>query len=414
MHAWQLEHSIPDRSVTFPAGFRTAGACCGIKPSGRPDLAAVVADAPCDAAVVFTQNQMPGAPILVGRQHLPSGCGTLQAIIVNSGVSNVATGQAGVNDALTMCQAVAEHLHIAPRHVLPSSTGVIGVPLPMQKITPGIAAMLEQLASGAAADASGADAILTTDTRRKLAAVETTIAGKPVRFGAMCKGSGMIAPNMATMLCYVTTDAAVAPALLHKALTHAVDRSFNRISIDSDTSTSDTVALLASGQAGNARIETEGADFAAFQDVLTKICRDLALQVVRDGEGVTKIMRVLVTGAASDADALKVARTLADSPLIKCALHGGDPNWGRLVAATGRSGAALDPTKLGITIAGVTVGQNGQLQPLDPATRARLVDAMKQPDVTLEVSLGAGAGRADFLGCDLSYEYVRINAEYTT
>ena len=412
MQDWIFEQADHDRGPSVAKGFKTAGISCGIKPSGKLDLAALVADCPCNAAAVFTQNQIPGAPVTIGKRHIADG--RLQAIIINSGISNVATGQAGLDNAITMCRVAAENLNIDANLVLPSSTGVIGVPLPMQKITPGIVELLTQLDTGQTADHAASDAILTTDTRRKLAAISFELQGQPVHLGAMCKGSGMIAPNMATMLCYITTDAAIAPGLLQQALTHAVNQSFNRITIDSDTSTSDTVALLASGLANHTPIDQLNDDFKLFQAMLTQLCRYLAWQVIVDGEGVTRLMRLLVHGAATQADAEAVARTLANSPLIKCALHGSDPNWGRLVMALGRSSAAFDPQRFSIIIGDITVGRDGHLQTLTADQQQRLNQTMQQPEVTFTIDLNTGDFQTDWLGCDLTNEYVRINAEYTT
>lgn len=412
MQDWIFEQAEHTRGCSYPLGFRVAGCSCGIKPSGKPDLATVVADQPCDAAAVFTRNNIPGAPIVIGKRHVADA--KLQAIIVNAGISNVATGKAGEEDAIAMCRHAADALGIEAGLVLPSSTGVIGVPLPMDKIAPGIATLLSRLDSGAEADAAAAEAILTTDLVRKLAATQIQLDGKPARIGAMAKGSGMIAPNMATMLCYITTDANIAPALLQQALTHAVNQSFNRISIDSDTSTSDTVAVLANGLAGNRRIESDDADYQTFLATLTALCRELAFQIVKDGEGVTRMMRVIVENAATLEDANTVAKTIIDSPLFKCALHGADPNWGRLVAALGRSGAGFATDQFAIRIGEITVGEHGRLQPLSPEQREQLQRTMRQTQVTLTITLNAGDASADWLGCDLSYDYVRINAEYTT
>lgn len=413
MEGWALKGKRTGRAVTWPKGFRAAGVTAGIKPSGKADLALLAADEPCAAAAVFTKNKIPGAPVVLGKKRVRSG--RLQAVVVNSGISNVCTGQQGLDDAQAMCDAVAEHVaNVEARDVLPGSTGVIGVPLPMDKVLPGIAKAAAELAMGPAADAQFAEAILTTDLAPKTATVSFKLGEQSVRIAAAAKGSGMIAPNMATMLAYLTTDIAIAPDLLKQALRSAVDLSFNRISVDSDTSTSDTVAILASGKAGNATIDRYGPDYEIFETALTKLCRDLAYQVIRDGEGVERVVRVLVHGAKSVKDANRVGRSIVNSPLVKTALHGADPNWGRLAMAVGKSGAKVKREKLSIRIGDVTVGRNGAPLTLNAAQRDALTQAMQQEWVTYTVNLHVGDANTDWLGCDLSEQYIRINADYTT
>ncbi len=407
------------RGVTWPRGFRAAGGTCGIKESGAPDLALIVADQPCHAAGVFTRNRVPGAPVIVARRHLRRG--VAQAIVCNSGCSNVMTGERGVHDAQTMCRAVAERLggpSPNPRRVVPASTGVIGRPLPIEKIEAGVAALWPTLAAGERADTDAARAILTTDLASKLATRSVPIGEATVRLGGITKGSGMIAPNMATMLAFLTTDAAIEPAMLRDAMGHAADRTFNRISIDQDTSTSDMAIVLASGLAGHDAITQPGPDFEVFRDTLTELCADLAYQIVRDGEGVTRLFRVRVRGAASELDADRVGRTVVGSPLVKTAVHGGDPNWGRLVMAVGRSGAKVDPARLSISIGEVDVLVRGELAQPEPgkadARQRRLEKQMTMEQVRFVIDLGLGDGEAEWLGCDLSRDYIRINADYTT
>lgn len=399
-------------SITQPRGFRAAGSTCGIKPSGKSDLALIVSDYPCAAAGVFTTNKVKGAPVLVSQKHVRNG--KARAIVCNSGTSNVATGEQGLRDAQAMCTSTAEALGIKPNEVLVASTGVIGHLLPMDKVLPGIEQLAPTLKRGKAADLAAADAILTTDLVRKTALCKTQLSGKPVTLGGICKGSGMIAPNMATMLAFITTDAAIAPALLKQALRFAVAQTFNRISVDSDKSTSDSVMVLANGQAGNRPIDSPGKAFNTFTESLTELCRDLCYQLVQDGEGVTRLMRVRVLGAASVKDADRVGRSIVDSPLVKTALHGADPNWGRIAMAAGKSDAKLRKDKLSICIGGMSIYEQGQPTKLGLNPPAKLNKAMAKKEVLIEVDLGLGKAEAVWLGCDLSRQYITINADYTT
>ena len=411
-------------SVTAPRGFSAVGGTCGIKPSGKPDLALIVSDRPCAAAAVFTTNRVKGAPVLVSQKHVRRG--SARAIVCNSGTSNVATGQRGIEDAQTMCrltaQAVGQHLSetIDPREVLVASTGIIGHRLPMDKVQQGIQALTPQLARGEDADAAAAQAILTTDLVRKAAVKRLQLGGKRVTIGGVCKGSGMIAPNMATMLAFITTDAAVDAAPLREALRQAVAQTFNRVSVDSDKSTSDSVMLLANGAADHPTLDQDAAEWSKFCDALADVCRSLCYQLVQDGEGVTRIMRVRVRGAASVRDADRVGRAVVDSPLVKCALHGADPNWGRIAMAAGKSGARFGKDTLSITIGDIQIYQNGQPTPEGLAPPKRLEQIMAQREVLIGVDLGQDvdasrpAGEAEWLGCDLSRDYIRINADYTT
>jgi glutamate N-acetyltransferase/amino-acid N-acetyltransferase len=399
-------------SITRPRGFSAAGGTCGIKVSGAPDLAMIVCDRPAVTAAVFTTNAVVGAPVTIGRRHVRRG--RLRAIVCNSGCANVATGQRGLDNAIRMCKAVAEQVGCQPHEVLPTSTGVIGHQLPISKIAAGIADIATTLSRGDAADAAAATAIMTTDTRPKAAHRALRLGKATIHVGGIAKGSGMIAPNMATMLVFITTDADIAAGALRRALRDAVnaDASLNRISVDTDTSTSDTVAVLASGLAGNDRITSTAAPgYAKFAAALCDLCRDLAYQVISDGEGAEHVIRVTVDGAKSQPDALRVARAVADSPLVKCAVHGADPNWGRIAAAAGRSGAKVDSERLVIRI-----GKTAVYRKSGPAkfSEAALSRVMKQPEVHIRVDLGLGKGHAEVLGCDLSREYVAINADYHT
>lgn len=399
-------------NITAAKGFRTNGTTCGIKVSGKSDLMIIASDTPCAAAGVFTTNKMPGAPVVVSKKHVRNG--KAQAIVCNSGVSNVCTGQQGIADALTMCLQTGQNLGIDPADVLVCSTGVIGHMLPMDKIEAGIEKLVPTLAAGPKADEATARAIMTTDLAPKTAHVTFKLASKTIHIGGIAKGSGMIAPNMATMLSFITTDLAITPKLLKQVLKRVADVSYNRISVDEDTSTSDSVLILANGQAGNRIIDKPGKKLDAFEAALTELCKDLAYQIVKDGEGATRVFRAQITGATSIKDANLAGKTIANSPLVKTAIHGNDPNWGRLVMAVGRSGAKVKPNKLDIAIGGTLLCKGGQPVELTKVQLAKVVKHMKSKEVILQVNLNLGKGEAEWLGCDLSREYITINADYTT
>ena len=404
--------STGQRSITMPRGFRAAAATSGLKPSGDPDLALIVSDMPCQAAGLFTRNKFPGEPVKVARRHLRRG--EIQAIVCNSGIANVATGRRGQADALAMAEHVAKLIGVETNQVLPSSTGIIGRFLPMDKVRRGIELAFDRLGRGRDADTESARAILTTDLVAKAAYRTIKISKTTVRIGGIAKGSGMIAPHMATMLAFITTDAAIVADALRQSLRQAVDGSFNRISIDQDTSTSDSVFVLASGEAANRLIKPSGRSHDAFTAVLTDLCRDLAYQIVRDGEGATKVFRVKIRGALSQRDADRVGKSVVNSPLVKTAVHGGDPNWGRLIMAVGRSGAAVTPGKLSIKIGSIPVCRRGQAVDLRGEHTRKLTDLMNRFDLQFEINLGLGQAKSEWLGCDLSRKYVEINADYTT
>ena len=392
------------RGVTYAQGFTAGAVAAGVKHAGtsRLDVALIVSDRPATAGAVFTTNEVIAAPCVVTRQHVAGG--RLRAIVVNSGNANACTGAQGERDAVAMAKAAAARLGCAPEEIAVASTGVIGVPMPMDRIAPAIAAVA--LAVGGWDDASRA--IMTTDTRPKVVEREILVSGRAVRIGGIAKGAGMIHPNMATLLVFVTTDAAVEQRPLQDAVTAAARQSFNAISIDGDTSTNDTLLVLANGASGVAVADTELPDFAA---ALTEVCLDLARAIVTDGEGVTKVFEVRVRGAATEADATAAARTITTSNLVKTAIHGGDPNWGRILAAAGRSGARVDASRASVRIGGIAVFATGALQLVDDAA-IRVVFA--RPEVVIELDLGLGGGTARAWGTDLSAEYVRINADYTT
>jgi len=390
--------------VTAPLGFRAAAVAAGIKPD-RLDLALVVADGTCTAAGVFTANLVKAAPVVLSQRHL--GGGRARAIVVNAGCANAATGAAGLADAHETAENVAHAVGCPVEEVLVASTGVIGVRLPMERVRAGIAEAGRRLSRHGGADA--ARAIMTTDTRPKEVAVEFPVGGSTCVVGGMAKGAGMIAPNMATMLAFLTTDAAVEPALLRRALAEAVGTSLNRITVDGDTSTNDCAVVLASGARPAPAIEREGGDFDAFRRALTEAARQLARLLVRDGEGATRVAEVLVEGAATPTEADRVARTVAESPLVKTALHGGDPNWGRLLAAAGRSGVAFDVSRVSIWIGDVHVAEGGAARDYDEEAAAA---AMREDPVRLRLRLGGGEASGWMWTSDFSRGYVDINAHY--
>ena len=390
--------------ITSPAGFRAAAVAAGIKPD-RDDLALIVADRACAAAAVFTQNRACAAPVEVSREHLLSG--RARAVVVNAGCANAATGEAGLADAREMAARTAAAVGCAPEEVVVASTGVIGVRLPMDKVKDGIARAARALSAEAGDRA--ACAILTTDTRPKTVDLEIPLGARTVRLSGMAKGAGMIAPNMATLLAFFTTDAAVAPVRLRQALREAVGESLNRITVDGDTSTNDMAVILASGASLAPAIEAEGAPFDAFRRGLTEASRRLAEMIVRDGEGATRIALIRVEAAGNGSEADRIARTVAESSLVKTALHGGDPNWGRILAAAGRSGVALDVARVDIFIGEVWVAEGGAARAYDEAVAAA---AMREDPVRIRLRLNAGSASGWIWTCDLTHGYVDINAHY--
>jgi glutamate N-acetyltransferase/amino-acid N-acetyltransferase len=395
--------------VTAARGFAASGVAAGIKSaSGRPDLACIFADRPAAWAATFTTNRFAAAPVKLGRALLRRG-GPLQAVLVNSGNANAATGAEGERRARAVAAAVAKVLALPAGRVLVSSTGIIGRPLPADRIVRAVPEAVRTLA----ADGGGraAQAIMTTDTFVKEAALEIRIGGRPVRIGGVCKGAGMIHPRMATMLCYLTTDAAVPQGLLRRLLRGSVERTFNRIDIDGDQSTNDTVVLMAGGASG-ARVSATGPERELFAAALGEVCRRLAELIVRDGEGATKLVEIAVTGARSDGDALRVADAVADSKLVKTAWFGRDLNWGRIAAAIGYAGARVDPERVSISLNGKAVVVSGS--GVAAARMARAAREMEQPVLRFAIDLGLGSGSDRVLTCDLTHEYVSINAEYPT
>jgi glutamate N-acetyltransferase/amino-acid N-acetyltransferase len=398
--------------VATAKGFRAAGVSAGIKATKKLDLALVVSDAPATAAAMFTQNLVQAAPVLVCKEHLQKSGGLVRAIVVNSGCANACTGDLGMADARAMAEETAKLVGCPVEQVLVASTGVIGVNLPMDRLRSGIPQAFGALS--AAQGPQAAQAIMTTDPFPKESCTTIMIGGKTVTIGGMAKGSGMIGPDMspaaphATMLAFVTTDAAVPQPLLSRALAEVVDETFNAITVDGDTSTNDAVILLANG-AGGATIGD--AEYASFAKALRAVCLELALGIVRGGEGATKLVTVNVTGAESREDARRTAKAIANSLLVKTALHGGDPNWGRLIAVAGRAGVAFNPSRAKVTIGPVVLFEQGR--PYDERA-SDAAEYLTRKEVAVSVDLGAGSAASTVYTCDLSAEYVRINAEYRT
>jgi glutamate N-acetyltransferase/amino-acid N-acetyltransferase len=395
--------------ITAARGFAASGVAAGIKSAGgKLDLACLFADRPAAWGATFTTNRFAAAPVRLGRALLAGG-GPLQAILVNSGNANAATGPEGERRARAVAGTVAKVLALPAGRVLVSSTGIIGRPLPAGRIARAVPEAVRTLAAeGGARFAQG---IMTTDTFPKEAAVEVRIGGRPVRIGGACKGAGMIHPCMATMLCYLTTDAALPQGLLRRLLAEAVERTFNRIDIDGDQSTNDTVVLMAGGASG-VRIPASGPERELFAAALGEVCRRLAELIVRDGEGATKLVEIAVTGARSDADALRVADAVANSKLVKTAWYGRDLNWGRIAAAIGYAGARVDPDRVSIGLNGKAVVAGGR--GVAPARMALAAKEMQRPVLRFAIDLGLGDGADRVLTCDLTHEYVSINAEYPT
>lgn len=396
----------PTSGVTAPQGFQAAGIHCGIKKPGILDLALVVSSVTGAMAGVFTKNRVAAAPVILDRQHLKQHRG--RAIIVNSGNANACTGAPGLAAARTMALMVAQQLGVPINQVFVGSTGVIGRVLPIDRIKAGIPSLMSKLSVQGGNQA--AHAILTTDLRPKTTAVRARIGGRLVTIGGMAKGSGMIHPNMATMLAYLTTDAAVTSPALQRALTSAVDQSFNCITVDGDTSTNDTVLCLANGLAKNSPIQEGTRDHHRFERLLHEACHTLALAICRDGEGVTKIVKIEVAGAETAAEAKQVATTVATSNLVKTALFGEDANWGRVMGAIGRSGVPIEQEKVSVHFNHVAMVKRGMGTGL--ASERKIARVFKQKEFTITVHLGRGSARAHMWTTDLSYDYVRINASY--
>jgi glutamate N-acetyltransferase/amino-acid N-acetyltransferase len=392
--------------ITAPEGFRAGSTACGIKADATtPDLAILAADVVCVATGTFTTNRAKAAPVILCQENLAATGGRAQAVIVNSGNANCATGEPGLRNARRMAELTAARLGIAPQLVLVSSTGIIGRQLPMEKIEAGISRITLSTEGGN----DFATAILTTDTRTKMLALEFAVAGRIVRLAGTTKGAGMIYPNMATMLCYITTDAAIEQPYLAQILREAVDDSFNMIAVDGDMSTNDTVLCFASGLAGNTPLTADAPDAATFVQALRHLTTYLAREIARDGEGATKLMEVRITGAPSRADARRAARAITLSPLWQCALAGGDPNWGRIMAALGASGANIDPNQADIFLDDVQLVAGGMATSYsDEAAR----QVMARTEVIIGINLHQGSFAATAWGCDLTHGYIDENTLY--
>lgn len=411
--------------ITAPKGYRSAGITAGLKPSGLPDLALIVSDVDAIAAGVFTTNQVRAACVQYCQDRLQTKP-TARAILCNAGQANASTGAQGMIDALESAQFVAQSLNIASDMILLASTGVIGQRIKMDVLKSGIPKLVASLSeTGSAATAR---AIMTTDLVPKSIALETTIADRPVRIGGIAKGSGMIHPNMATMLSFVTCDAAVSPHLWQEMLSRAADRSFNQITVDGDTSTNDTLIALANGQSRTPAITEMGAEAERLEAMLTEVCMYLAKSIARDGEGATCLIEVQVSGAPDDSSARQIARSIAGSSLVKAAIFGRDPNWGRIACAAGYAGVLFDQENLQIKLGEFELMRNGQPLAFDRQAASNYLkqqaaaSSASNPDqpqsvdhpVVISVSIGNGSGNGKAWGCDLSYDYVKINAEYTT
>lgn len=386
---------MAQESVLLPKGFTSCATNLGIK-DDTLDFTIIFSETKAAATALFTKNQFCGAPVTVGKEHIKNGL--LQAFVVNSKNANVATGKQGIQDVYTVLDAVAEEFGVIPEDLLPSSTGVIGVPLPVQKMAAGIPGIKKQSKKDGLKDA--AEAIMTTDTFPKYRSV--TFDG--VTLCAIAKGSGMIEPNMATMLSYIMTDAEIAPEELKPMLKRAVDVSFNMVSVDGDTSTSDTVAIMANGLAGPV-------DLDKFEEELTNMLIQLAKDLARDGEGATKLVEARVTGAKDHSEAKAMMKSIINSPLVKTAIFGADPNWGRIISTIGNAEFPINPEKVSIAFGDMTIFQDGEPVQADLQVLANYLEG---DEIILSVSLGDGPGAATGWGCDLSYDYVKINGEYTT
>ena len=396
--------------VCSAKGFRAAGVAAEIKYKGRNDVALIVADAPCSAAAMFTTNKVAAAPVVYDREVIRGGC--VQAILANSGCANACTGEQGMKDARLSALVTAGELGIDPRCVLVASTGVIGRPLPMDRLLAGMRLAKAALGRTAEHGLAAEKAVMTTDTKPKQACATVTVGGRNVVVGGMVKGSGMIEPNMATMLGFITTDADVSSSMLRRALFRAVSKSFNKLVVDGDESTNDSVFVMASGQAGNARIVRAGADFDTFCEALEAVCVSLAKQMAADGEGATKFVTVTVKGAKTQRDADRAARAVAKSPLAKTSWFGKDPNWGRVLAAVGYSGADVVAEKAEVFYGREWAFKRGTVA--DTAQLKKLEKVMDGSELTVKVDLHLGDFESTIYTCDFSLDYVHINADYTT
>lgn len=399
--------------VTAPKGFSASGIHCGIrKNKSKKDLALIVSDVECNTAAVYTQNLVCGAPITVTRENISDG--KARAVICNSGIANTCNAD-GVEKAQGMCEIAAKALNFKPTDIIVASTGVIGQPLDLEPVQNGIDELVKSLSSGEDGSDSAAQAIMTTDTRKKERAVTFEIGGKMCTIGAISKGSGMIHPNMATMLCFITTDAAISVPMLQKALNIAISNSFNMLSVDGDTSTNDTVSIMASGLAGNEEITSENEDFALFSEALNALCVQIAREMARDGEGATKLVVCSVKGAKDEKTAKTVAKSVICSSLVKAAMFGADANWGRVLCAMGYAGADINVHAADVSFSSpageVEVCKNGAGIEFSEEIAKKV---LSEEEITINVTLRDGEASAEAFGCDLTYDYVKINGDYRT
>ena len=398
--------------VCAPRGFKAGGICCGIKASSKKrDLALIYSDKPCVACGVFTTNLVKAASVIVSQSHVARG--KLRAIIANSGNANACTGEPGIIAAAKMAGLAADLFAIPDEQVAVASTGVIGVPLPIAAIESNISSLADSLSGDEAGHAAALEAIMTTDQRKKDGAVEVEIGDKTVRIGAMAKGSGRIHPNMATMLCFITTDADISNELLNKALVRAVNRSFNRITVDGNTSTNDTVIIMASSEAQNIPIVEEGENYEIFAEALEKLCVKLAKAIARDGEGATKLLTVRVVGTSNNDEAVKFARTVASSSLVKAACFGADANWGIVLCALGYVGIYFEPSEVNMAFASPAgefpVCKGGMPLRFSEEEAKRV---LSEEEIEIRIKIGFGPGKAEVWGCDLTYDYIKIIGGY--
>ncbi|MHC4156150.1 MAG: bifunctional glutamate N-acetyltransferase/amino-acid acetyltransferase ArgJ [Planctomycetota bacterium] len=399
-----------NNAITASKGFLAAGVRCGIKKSGSLDLGLIVCPCGAKAAAVFTTNRIVSAAVTVSKEHMKSR--TISAVVVNSGNANACTGKQGIKNAIAMCCKTAERVDISdPHRVLVASTGIIGEQLPIKKIVTGISKAEAKLSGSAKAGLDFAKAIMTTDTKPKQAVRRLEISGRGVTIAGAIKGAGMIGPNMATTLCFVTTDVAITKPLLARVLRDAIGNSVNKLTVDGHQSTNDTAIILASGMAANRPIVSQCPRYKKFARALADLCDDLTRQMALDAEGATRIFKVVVKGAATKADAAKAARAVADYPLVKCAIHGGDPNWGRIICAVGSVGVKLNPGRLSCKLGQITVFKNGSPTKFD---RKKASKVISQTEHIITIDLGVGKCTDFCYGCDLSKEYVAINADYHT
>jgi len=405
-----LTVTISSEDIACPQGFLASAVAAGVKKSdGKLDFGLLCSTRPSIAAAKFTTNVVKAAPLLLSQENLKESGGEIRAIIVNSGNANACTGETGMRVARQMARLAGQIVGVAAQQVLVASTGVIGVQLPFERLEKQTAALKEGLKPEAIGDV--AKAIMTTDTVRKVCSAQLLVGGKPVWISGMTKGAGMIQPNMATTLAFVLTDAMITRSLLEEALTEACDKSYNRITVDGDTSTNDTLAIIANGASGCPLIDEKDSNYESFTQALTQVCQSLAQQIVRDGEGATKFIEIVVQGAETEAHATRIARSIANSPLFKTAMAGEDANWGRILCAAGYSGASFDPNRTDICIGSLPVCNSGMGLPFDERQAKRI---LQQQDIRITLDLKSGAASSTVWTCDLTKEYVHINADYRT